>query len=481
MKNGLAGRSSLDIGIPGDELEQHRIELEHNLQHTDLSLHLSSVPDEGDPENSSVECPRHNSGPSLFPDFASLEYHSGDYSHMHHNLHALSYHTVDDDNDGLNPYAAETMSTAAHHASALTLSAGLAGRVTSRDISVSRGGYDSDMPLHPTMGADAHPSVIESRTKRSRSSVSILNYYHQRLNNMGLSQAGPSCPSPVVVGDTARLDRHAAPPSSLSICVGDQQFATGNSESDTSSSSSRPKLSDALRRVPFSPKRPHATQGCQNQDYSHTIRHGGLDTHPFPQPSPSQPLPSSMAVQTCIDIDTATPRPRARRGVSRPCISYQPEVRVHPPTPSFAGSEFTKLVKGLTSEIETQREVEAANGERNYKYGNRQRSSKSPGRNPFYDIVNRTHPVTPDDMHRRAHAPRRSSVKASRGRKILSHLPDVTGLTSAVASPARVALNCRVYHGINEGDGEYLYAIIILYIVDLIWFVLRHSMSNFRP
>ena len=133
---------SLEFSIRGDELEQNRIQLEHNLQHTDLSLHLSSTPDDSD-----VEYPRHNSGPGHFSGFASFDHISRDHfdpDESHH--HAWSYRTGDDEN-GINPYEGRTISTAAHHASALTLSAGLAGRGTRRDVSMSGAEYDPDRPL----------------------------------------------------------------------------------------------------------------------------------------------------------------------------------------------------------------------------------------------------------------------------------------------------------------------------------------------
>ena len=51
--------STFDFSIAGDALEQHRILLEKNLQHTaDISLHLSSTQDD-----SEVEQPRHISDP----------------------------------------------------------------------------------------------------------------------------------------------------------------------------------------------------------------------------------------------------------------------------------------------------------------------------------------------------------------------------------------------------------------------------------
>jgi hypothetical protein len=140
----MSARSgSFEFSIQGDELERNRIQLERNLQHTDLSLHLSSAP-----EDSDVEYPRHNSGPEQrFTGFTSFEQMSRDHFDPDESqYHAWSYQTGDDEH-GVSPYEGRTVSTAAHHASALTLSAGLAGRGTRRDISMSGAEYDPERPL----------------------------------------------------------------------------------------------------------------------------------------------------------------------------------------------------------------------------------------------------------------------------------------------------------------------------------------------
>ena len=140
--------ASFDFSIPEDELEQHRIQLEQNLQHTDISLHLSSTAQE---DNSDVEYPRHNMGSTDFVGFASFDRHSRDHfdpTDEHSYYHGWSYRTADgDDDDGVVVHEGRTMSTAAHHASALTLSAGLGGRVSRRDASISGAEYDPERPL----------------------------------------------------------------------------------------------------------------------------------------------------------------------------------------------------------------------------------------------------------------------------------------------------------------------------------------------
>ncbi len=166
-----------DLSIHGDELEQGRILLEHTLQHADLSFHLSSTPDtasQGDRE--SLEYPRHASEPVALRDFASFEqrsriYYDGEGEHSP--THPWSYRTADDE-EGINPYGGETMSTAAHHASNLTLGAGLGGRGYRHDISMSGAEYDPDRPLRDILPAVAsHISAFGHETSRSRYPVSL--------------------------------------------------------------------------------------------------------------------------------------------------------------------------------------------------------------------------------------------------------------------------------------------------------------------
>lgn len=175
--------------IRGDELEHNRIQLEHNLQHTDLSLHLSSQQDSEQEQetrhnyDSSVEYPRHNPGPAAersFNAFASFEVDNfGGDMDSHSQLHAWSYRTADDDEYGgaVNPYGAESMSTAAHHASALTLSAGLRGHGGGRrEISLSGAEYDPDRPLGDMIaGVDSRFSMYDGSTSKSKYQVCLLS------------------------------------------------------------------------------------------------------------------------------------------------------------------------------------------------------------------------------------------------------------------------------------------------------------------
>jgi len=176
MKRHSTG-SAFDFSIHGDELENHRIQLEHNLQNTELSFRLSSASDDDNDgythrrpkrahhhHESSVEYPRHLSEPSG-PEFPSFMHRSSEHfgEEEQSRLHAWSYRSGDD-HEGVSPYGGETVSTVAHHASALTLSAGLGGgrAARQRDPSMSGAEYDPDRPLHAMIaGVNSKHSMFD--------------------------------------------------------------------------------------------------------------------------------------------------------------------------------------------------------------------------------------------------------------------------------------------------------------------------------
>lgn len=161
--------------IPNDELEHNRIQLENNLRNSEAAIHLSSATNtdtdsyqSGD-DVESLEYPRHNSGPA-YNDFPSFDHRVRDYlADEDVPGHGWSYRTGDDYEEGINPYGGESLSTVAHHASAVTLGAGLTGRGTRRDMSISGAEYDPDRPLNDIIaGANSKLSVFDtpSRSKR---------------------------------------------------------------------------------------------------------------------------------------------------------------------------------------------------------------------------------------------------------------------------------------------------------------------------
>ncbi|KAI0366932.1 hypothetical protein BV20DRAFT_971239 [Pilatotrama ljubarskyi] len=416
--------SGFDFSIHHDELEQQRVQLEHNLQHTDLSLHLSSPDDDSD-----VEYPRHNSVPSPpYSAFASFDHRSGDDfdPHEQSRVHAWSYRTVDAE-EGHNTYAAETLSTAAHHASALTISAGLGGgRGGRRDLSLSGAEYDPERPLHGIVAGIAGrvKGFDANSTKSKQITASVVDF------------------DPLIVDDTAELDRVLqsghAPPATIHSA---RSSASSSSSSDTTEPlspqpqyESRPRLSDALSHVGFSPKRPRSAQALPSPRMTALAM-------PTRSPTPdrtslSRHLPRSASPNA---LPASTPRIQRRTNQSlsyaQPSFSagpLEPEVNVHPATPSLKerdqSSKFTNLARGLAREIEEEadavlrgdtRQEATPRAYHHSTVASKPKRQRSPLREMKNEKPERSiHPATPFKQR--------------------VHLPDVTGLTSAIASPARV-------------------------------------------
>jgi hypothetical protein len=164
-----SGESVLDMSIVGDEEEEDRIRLESNLQ--DLSIQLSATNpssyasdhDGAQPkqnvrrqksvsyhedDTSEVEYPRHDPRPhdtSIFQGYNSFAHGDTDYDPHHY-----SYRTTDDDD--YHHLGADTMSTAAHHTSAISLNAGITGRGGRRAYDSS--GDWTPRPKHYSRKAD---------------------------------------------------------------------------------------------------------------------------------------------------------------------------------------------------------------------------------------------------------------------------------------------------------------------------------------
>ncbi|KAI6042627.1 hypothetical protein EDC04DRAFT_2563903 [Pisolithus marmoratus] len=374
--------SHFDFSIAGDELEQRRIQLEHNLQNTDLSLHLSSVPDEPAGDNESVEYPRHYSAPSPFPGFTSLEQHSRenlDYD-GHSHLHPWSLH--EDEDDGISPYGAETMSTAAHHASAVTITAGL-GRNQRREPSISGAEYDPDRPLQDIM-AGMDTTEAASLAARLRSP--------RRGHDISVSE-----------------------------------------ETDRSQEISRPKLAETLQRVGFSPRRPRSLQSSFQSP-------GGVQDNlrRYGDTSRRSMTPKARKISAVSFDTTATP---IRRHTSQPAV-VQPQVNVQPPTPSTTASNFTKMARGLTRDIRHAQDLSQADNVVDNEHASHPLSTSRQKDVHYGSAVD----VTGELNH-----VSRASKKATRGRV---HLPDVTGLTNAVASPARIVMDRYAVRGLGSRELE---------------------------
>lgn len=442
MKRHSTG-SAFDISIHGDDLENHRIQLERNLQNTDISFRLSDD-DEGytqrRPKHAhhheySVEYPRHLSEPSG-PELPSFVHRSSEHfgDEDQSRLHAWSYRSGDD--EGISPYGGETVSTAAHHASALTLSAGLGGgRATrQRDPSMSGAEYDPDRPLHAMIaGVNSKHSMFDADPSKHQ----VPLFFSKTLACLvltGLQTTGMTY-DPLVVDSTAELDRilesgHAPPPPMVRPPSPTSSVTSSGSDS---SSRRRPKLTDHLRHVSFSPKRPRSAQTNPVSPLSRSTRY--VEPNNFEH-----------------SINVPTPRPARRSNVlpshaSSPAPS-QPEVRLHPATPSSTGSKFTRMARGINKELEaTQQELNATSNARQTIPA---RPASAPAeRNPFHDTPpNQTaRPI----IATRNPTPRRSAMRDTTKSRI--HLPDVTGLTNAVESPMKHGAQYYPYNA-NERPRE---------------------------
>lgn len=155
-----------EFSIVGDEQERHRIQLEHNLQNKDLSIDLLSS--HGD---YSLEYARHAER-SRSP-FSHRSYGHHDHSvEEQSQVNPWSYRTADDDDEnGVNPYAGESHSTVAHHASVVTLNAGLGPR--RGDDTRSGAEFDPERPLQNIMAGAERLSMFGNNT----TSKSIRNVY----------------------------------------------------------------------------------------------------------------------------------------------------------------------------------------------------------------------------------------------------------------------------------------------------------------
>ncbi|RXW21076.1 hypothetical protein EST38_g4784 [Candolleomyces aberdarensis] len=400
MKRHTRG-SAYDISIHRDQVEQHRRLLENRLK-SNISIPVPPASDDEDyyhyQQNSSVEYPRHDSGPMPYPDFPSFAHRSREHfqdedSHMHM---GWSYRTGDDD-DGINPYGGETMSTAAHHASAVTITAGLGGgRGHRRDVSMSGAEYDPERPLNQIMAGVGRMSMLDDPSKSKNTVNNITS-------------------DPIVVDSTAELDRilqsgyaphnrsiHPTPPMS--------NASSSSSASDTEPGSPpRAKLSDHLRS-------------------------------PSPLAKRNQ---GNVTMLSANNSNVSTPRPTRR--VSNPVQQTpHPEVRLQPATPSTGSSKFTRMARGITKEITETQSRTREDGHRPTSAPPLQQHRKASANEP---------PSKQQDA-----APAKSNLSRRNFSKDLSRsrvvLPDVTGLTAAVESPARLGTTYYPYKGAGSREAE---------------------------
>ncbi|KAI0785196.1 hypothetical protein C8Q75DRAFT_893963 [Abortiporus biennis] len=399
--------STFEPSIIGDQIEQNRIQLERNLQHTDISLHLSNPSDASD-----VEYPRHISNNHSFSAIASFDYPSPTNQRW-------SYRTLDED-DRTHPFAQETVSTAAHHASALTISAGLGGRGARRDISFSGAEYDPDRPLQ---------GIIENLDVRGLSDRSSKHRHLSTTVDF----------DPLVVEDTMELDNiiQTCRSQNITIVRSPSPSSSSTSGSDRASVASglrspRPKLSDALHHGTFSPSRPRTA-------------HSTL---------PRKVQPPVMKRDFPVSAKSARNRSTQSLSYATQAISIEdiprPAVNVQPPTPRRVDISATPARSAL-------RQANHTEGQTRVKSVSlpREPAASSSGR----PTSRMAAPEPEPPLHHIASIPESHSIRivdeqqTPRSRnKGKVYLPDVTGLTSAVGSPARFTRDYRKYEVAEERE-----------------------------
>ncbi|KAI0317641.1 hypothetical protein OF83DRAFT_1120269 [Amylostereum chailletii] len=421
--------SEFNFSIVGDEQEQNRIRLEHNLQQTDLSIHLSSTHDDDD-DDYSIEYPRHNSGPTpSFSAFRSMEHSREDFDPEEgiSHLNAWSFRTGDDDEGVTHYVGGETLSTAAHHASALTLSAGLGGRGARRDISLSGAEYDPDRPLQDLVANyNSKLSMFDGDNTRSRYQPPAV----------------PFDPH-VAEADSIFSSREArAAASRVRSPKSGQSSSSSSSELETpDSSSARPKLSDALSHLTFSPKRPRSPTipRASSPALTHSRSHRSRTSNNIQQ-HVSPPSRAHSQFPTVHEEDGGpTPRPsrtQKQTASSRAPPPSRPEIKVRPPTPSTANSKFTKMARGLARELQEQEE------EGRWQAPDMAGLQGDGFAMPMQSTLKTKQPKT-------GHG----NLSYSMNGKSFA-LPDITGLTAAVESPAKAGLRYRPYENDGITDGQ---------------------------
>ena len=248
--------------------------------------------------------------------------------------------------------------------------------------------------------------------------------------------------------DSAELDRvfqsgHAPTVASLRS----PSTASSSSRPNTPMSP-RPKLSDALSHVAFSPKRP------PRRPASPMVQNAGA-TKPRTVPSRQQPTakPSTRhrvaTVESDEDEDRApTARTRAKASSQSfigQSLSYaQPEVNVVPPTPPGADPDvkFTKMADRLERQaaLDQRRDIRDIHGRDIPAVAQstvRERRTTKSTRVPLRSAMVEAHEV-------HAPAPKTAGLRTPYKYGKLC-LPDITGITSAVDSPMKVGLEYMTY------------------------------------
>ncbi|CAE6446686.1 unnamed protein product [Rhizoctonia solani] len=395
-----------------DRQEEDRIRLEQEIGGLSLDLEHSSL------TSLSLEYGRHGAPSPRFEGVASFARYDSDLERSRdasarRNGRYQSFR-ADDSYDG-----GQTQSTAAHHASAVTVGAGLGYGAGARPLSRAGSGaeYDPDRELTSMLKRRGRVSVLDDDTNTTvRDPSTTKKKSLQHISN-----------DPLIVDDTAELDHlletghipehslRARRPIHRNHASGDDSRRTDpdfensfhRSEGDDSFTRRKPRLTDALGGT-FSPKRPRTIPTT-------TISPAGAQHRPIP----SITSPSDASV-----------RPSASLLASRP--SNIP-----------AGTARTD--SSLSSSDPAQRARLSANTAANARREAALAPSRRVGRQNSFD---KRQDAAPIENRAQPSAFPRPSALESKSRNVFGpglsiHLPDITGLTVAVASPKKANVQYR--------------------------------------
>ena len=260
---------------------------------------------------------------------------------------------------------------------------------------------------------------------------------------------------PLIVDDTAELDRVLqsghAPPGTIRSARSSSPSSSSDSTGPVSppqQQDPRPRLADALSNMTFSPKRPRNAQGLPSpQMLNATLRSSTPDRSAIARHLPRSSSPNP--------IPTSTSRPQRRYNQS---LSYaqnslshsrvEPEVNILPATPSIKrsqreqdeSSKFTAMARGLAREIEAEADAMMKQN------ANARQSGPEATPRPYYHSTI----VSKPKRQRSPFKEKSTKPHAATLFKKSVQLLDVTGLTSATASHAKVDVELYTTRGILQ-------------------------------
>ncbi|KAF8336782.1 hypothetical protein F5887DRAFT_986477 [Amanita rubescens] len=344
----------------------------------------------------------------------------------HSQLHVWSYRTGEDE-QGVHPYGGESVSTTNHHASGVTLTAGLAGNRSRRgtDASFSGAEYDPERPIDAMIAGVEKLSMLETTPSKSKFSNKNLTFDPLVVDNTAeldlVLQSGHQAPPSLRSRDKStsqhsRSVRLRSPPRSLSATSSDEENNHANFNGG------RPKLTDALRRVSFSPKRPRSPHAAPALPRASSSR-VPMGNSPVHKRQPSSPLARVTTNLNSPDITQEFQRlDRSAKLPHHPNLLTQ----LHPRPDTLSNDNkryplLAHLQNPFVISLAKQNEKVAAKAASNRK------GMKTEAANQY---KGKPQPLRKSSMRMPAGTPRFAKV----------HLPDVTGLTSAVESPAKMGL-----------------------------------------